>query len=165
MPRAGICCWRFALRILVVLGFNLYLMGKPKVASLRPNPELHWQRVSPSAEKPDGPVLYQLLFSTAGTPGTLAKFDTNPRHLTNSDITDNGGIVAVGGMSINGRTGIITFAGGQTFPGAGGSVSLTASTGLVASPSPISSNGNIAHPTRRGWNTPTAPRPHPAPYN
>src|SRR5579859_5301431 len=48
------------------------------LASLRPHPELHWQRVSPSAEKPDGPVLYQLLFSTAGTTGTLAKFDSNP---------------------------------------------------------------------------------------
>src|SRR5260370_270876 len=143
MPRAGICCCRFALRILVVLGFNLYLMGQTQVASLRPNPELHWQRVSPSAEKPDGPVLYQLLFSTAGTPGTLAKFDTNPRNLTNSDITDNGGIVAVGGMSINAGTGIITFAGGQTFPGAGGSVSITASTGLVVSPSPITGTGTI----------------------
>src|SRR5260370_34806177 len=108
MPRAGICCCRFALRILVVLGFNLYLMGQTQVASLRPNPELHWQRVSPSAEKPDGPVLYQLLFSTAGTPGTLAKFDTNPRHLTNSDITDNGGICAARGEWVNSRHRVIT---------------------------------------------------------
>src|SRR5260370_9936895 len=113
MRRAGICCWRFALRILVVLGFNLYLMGKPKVASLRPNPELHWQRVSPSAEKPDGPVLYQLLFSTAGTPGTLAKFDTNPRHLTNSDITDNGGIVALGRVGRHARHGVRRFPRGE----------------------------------------------------
>src|SRR5260370_25648279 len=143
MRRAGICCRRFALRLLVVLGVNLYLMGQTQVASLRPNPELHWQRVSPSAERPDGAVLYQLLFSTAGTPGTLAKFDTNPRHLTNSDISDNGGIVAVGGMSINAGTGIITFAGGQTFPGAGGSVSITASTGLGVSPSPITGTGTI----------------------
>src|SRR5579859_8177811 len=51
------------------------------LASLRPTPELHWQRVSPSTERPDGPVLYQLLFSAAGTTGTVAKFDTNPRHL------------------------------------------------------------------------------------
>src|SRR5260370_5977325 len=100
MPRAGISCFHFALRILVVLGFSLHLIGQTQVASLRPNPELHWQRVSPSAEKPDGPVLYQLLFSTAGTPGTLAKFDTNPRHLTNSDITDNGGIFAARRMGI-----------------------------------------------------------------
>jgi trimeric autotransporter adhesin len=114
------------------------------LASLRPNPELHWQRVSPSAEKPDGPVLYQLLFSTAGTTGTLAKFDSNPRHLTNSDITDLGGVVAIGGMSINAGSGIITFAGGQTFPGAGSSVSITASGGLTAAPNPITGTGTIS---------------------
>src|SRR5713226_5877164 len=119
MPRAGISCFHFALRILVVLGFSLHLIGQTQVASLRPNPELHWQRVSPSAEKPDGPVLYQLLFSTAGTPGTLAKFDTNPRHLTNSLISDNGTIVAISGMSVNGSTGIISFAPGQTFQASG----------------------------------------------
>src|SRR5581483_7825034 len=113
------------------------------LASLRPTPELHWQRVSPSTERPEGPVLYQLLFSAAGTTGTVAKFDTNPRHLTNSDITDIGGIVTIGGMNINAGTGIITFAGGQTFPGAGGSVSITAGTGLTASPNPITGTGTI----------------------
>src|SRR5260370_41599000 len=136
MPRAGISCFHFALRILVVLGFSLHLIGQTQVASLRPNPELHWQRVSPSAEKPDGPVLYQLLFSTAGTPGTLAKFDTNPRHLTNSDITDNGGVFARGGMSVNDPPGSITLAGGQKIPRAGGRRGIPARPGLVVFPLP-----------------------------
>jgi|SRR5579859_1102283 len=90
-----------------------------QVASLHPNHELLWQRVSPSSQKPDGPVLYQLLFSASGTPGTLAEFDTNPRHLKNSDITDNGGIVAIGasGLTFNASTGIINFVNAQPLPG------------------------------------------------
>ena len=63
-----------------------------QVASLRPHQELRWHRISPTAEQPDGPVLYQLLFSASGTPGTVPAFDTNMRHLTNSPITVNGGI-------------------------------------------------------------------------
>ncbi len=85
-----------------------------EIASLRPNPELHWQRTSPAAQQTDGPVLYQLVF-TPGTTGTIAMFDSNPRHLVNSDITDIGGIVAIGGsgLTISANTGIIN---GQTFP-------------------------------------------------
>src|SRR6266849_6302772 len=75
-----------------------------QMASLRTDQQLHWQRISPTSQKPEGPVLYQLVF-TPGTPGTIAKFDTNPRHLTNSDITDVGGIVAIGPMSVNAGTG------------------------------------------------------------
>ncbi len=85
--------------------------SRDMLASLRP--QLVWQRVSPTPQQPDGPVLYQLLFSTGGTPGTLAKFDTNPRHLTNSLITDNGSQVAIGGLSIA-SNGIISFANGRS---------------------------------------------------
>src|SRR6516162_158601 len=113
-----------------------------QMASLRPG--LVWQRTSPKPGGVEGPVLYQLLFSTGGTPGTLAKFDTNPRHLTNSLITDNGTQVAIGNLSIAGN-GIITFANGQTFPGASGTVT---SVGLAAplsdfsiSGSPVTSSG------------------------
>src|SRR5260370_31434399 len=60
-----------------------------QIASLRPHQELRLHRVSPNTENPDGPVLYQLLFNASGTPGTIAKFDSNPRHLANSLITDN----------------------------------------------------------------------------
>jgi hypothetical protein len=113
-------------------------------ASLHARGNLVWQRVSPTPQKPDGPVLYQLLFSTGGTPGTIAKFDINPRHLTNSDITDNGGIVAIGGSGfmINAGTGLVTFANGQIFPGTGTVTSVSA-----ASPLSVTNGGttpNIA---------------------
>jgi hypothetical protein len=121
-----------------------------EMAALQPH--LVLERTSPTQEHPDGPVLYQLLFSTGGTPGTLAKFDTNPRHLTNSLITDNGTQVAIGNLSIAGN-GIITFANGQTFPGASGTVT---SVGLAAplsdfsiSGSPVTSSGLLT----LNWNT------------
>src|SRR5260370_15665688 len=97
-----------------------------QLASLRPQQELRRHRVSPNTEKPDGTVLYQLLFNASGTPGTIAKFDSNPRHLANSLITDNGSIVAIGSLSID-NTGLITFKSGQSFPlpSAAGDVSGT----------------------------------------
>jgi hypothetical protein len=91
-------------------------------ASLRPGRGLVWQRTSPSVQQPDGPVLYQLLFNASGVPGTVPVFDTNPRHLANSPITVTGGNIVIGGgsgLSINGGSGIITFASGQTFPASG----------------------------------------------
>src|SRR5260370_11511703 len=86
-----------------------------QLASLWPQQELRRHRVSPNTEKPDGPVLYKLLFNASGTPGTIAKFDSNPRHLANSLITDNGSIVAIGSFSVD-NTGLITFKSGQSFP-------------------------------------------------
>ena len=113
-----------------------------EVAKLRP--DLVWQRTSPPQGSVEGPVVYQL-FVGAGTPGTIPRFDSNFRHLVNSDITDNGGVVAIGGMSVNANTGIITFAGGQAFPGAGGSgtvTSVTGGTGLTGGT--ITSSGTLA---------------------
>ncbi len=117
-----------------------------QLASLRPQQELRWHRLSPNSEKPDGPVLYQLLLNASGTPGTVPVFDTNPRHLINSPIIVNSGNVAIGGLSINGGTGIITFANGQTFPGnSGGTVTgLSAGAGISLSPSPITTTGSIS---------------------
>src|SRR5215471_12462274 len=96
-----------------------------QIASLRPG--LVWQRTSPGPGTVEGPILYQLLFSASGTTGTLARFDTNPRHLTNSLITDNGSMVAIGGLSIT-SAGLISFAGGQTFPAVS---SVSAGAGLT----------------------------------
>jgi len=109
-----------------------------EIASLRPGHSLVWQRTSPSVQQPDGPVLYQLLFSASGTPGTVPVFDTNPRHLANSPITITSGNIVVGGgsgLSINGSTGIVTFASGQTFPASGslaGEVTGPASANVVS---------------------------------
>ncbi len=124
--------------------FGVSLFGQTQVASLRPHQELRWHRISPSAEHPDGPVLYQLLFNANGIPGTVPAFDTNPRHLTNSPITVNSGNVFVGGASglgINGTTGIITFANGQTFPGTAGVNSVAAGNNF------ITIGGSAANPT------------------
>jgi outer membrane lipoprotein-sorting protein len=108
-----------------------------QMASLRPG--LVWQRTSPKPGGVEGPVLYQLLFSASGTPGTLAKFDTNPRHLTNSLITDNGSMVAIGALSIT-SAGLIGFAGGQTFPNTVTSVASGA--GLTGGP--ITTGGTLS---------------------
>ncbi|HTD22831.1 MAG TPA: hypothetical protein VK738_09275 [Terriglobales bacterium] len=111
-----------------------------QMASLRPTAELHWQRTPSSRQQSDGPVLYQLVF-TPGTPGTLAKFDANPRHLINSDITDNGGIVAIGssGFTINANTGIVNFVNSQTFPIV---TSVSSGTGLTGGT--ITSSGTLS---------------------
>jgi len=101
-----------------------------EIASLRPEMKLRWQRTSPAPGETEGPVLYQLLFSASGTPGTIAKFDSNPRHLTNSSIVDNGSFVAIGDMTISDDSGFITFAGGQKFPGIG-AIPGTGSNGQV----------------------------------
>src|SRR5579859_3873348 len=110
--------------LLFFLSAVIYIHGQQplQMANLRPGHDLVWRRVSPSPQTPDGPVLYQLLFNASGSPGTLARFDANPRHLTNSLITDNGSMVAIGGLSISGA-GLISFAGGQTFPAGSGDVS------------------------------------------
>jgi hypothetical protein len=133
--RWGLCVF-FA-----VLFLTQSIFAQVEVSRLRT--ELVWQRTSPAKGTTEGPVLYQLVLGS-GTPGTIAKFDTNPRHLINSDITDNGGIVAIGAMSVNSATGIITFAGGQTFPGTGGGTvtSITGGTGLTGGT--ISSSGTLA---------------------
>src|SRR5260370_25872924 len=110
----------FFLFLAIVTHINAQQTGLPQLASLRPQPELRWHRVSPSSENPDGPVLYQLLLNASGSPGTVPVFDTNPRHLINSPITVSSGRVALGALSISGGTGIITFANGQTFPGNNG---------------------------------------------
>src|SRR5579859_5696995 len=112
-------------------------------AGLRP--ELVWKRTLPNTKALDGPVLYQLLLNASGSPGTVPVFDTNPRHLINSPITVNSGNVAIGGMSISGGTGIITFANGQTFPGnsSGTVTSLSPGAGISLNPSPITTTGSI----------------------
>src|SRR6266849_6004223 len=148
MPRSGS-------RKILMVSLLLFLAvafsaAQTQVASLHSNNGLVWQRTSPTVQKPDGPVLYQLLFSTAGIPNQIAKFDTNPRHLTNSLLSDDGSNVHVGTSNTFAiaSTGIISFAAGQTFPG-GGAGTVT-SVGLAApvsdftvSGSPVTSNGTL----------------------
>src|SRR5262249_42671262 len=65
--------------------------------------------------------------------------------LANSPISVGGGNLAIGGLSINGSTGIISFAGGQTFPGAGGGGTVTSvSAGLGLAGGPITTSGTLS---------------------
>jgi len=115
--------WRvyFCAALLLPL-FCLTCHAQQQMASLRPGGGLAWQRTSPTIQQPDGPVLYQLIFNASGVPGTVPVFDTNPRHLASSPIAISSGNVVIGGgsaLNINGSSGIITFAPGQTFPASG----------------------------------------------
>ncbi|HTD23955.1 MAG TPA: hypothetical protein VK738_14960 [Terriglobales bacterium] len=135
--------------MLATVFFCVTAYAQQQMASLRPGHGLMWQRTSPTVPQPDGPVLYQLIFNASGVPGTVPAFDTNPRHLTNSPITVSGGNVLIGGGNgtmINGTTGIISFANGQTFPGAGGasSVGLSApASDFNVTGSPVTTSGTL----------------------
>jgi hypothetical protein len=113
-----------------------------QLAELRPLPV--WHRTSPTLEKPDGPVLYQIQI-TLGTPNTLPRYDASGRHFVSSLLIDNGTSVTIGGLQIS-SSGAIQFANGQTFPGTVGSVS--AGDGF------ITIGGTPANPTV-GFNTAT----------
>jgi hypothetical protein len=88
-----------------------------EVASLRPESALRWRRVSPTAQQPDGPVLYTLIIRSSATANFVPKISPN-YSLTNSLILDNGASVNIGALSIA-ADGTISFKSGQTFPGTG----------------------------------------------
>ena len=119
-----------------------------QVASL--HPVLVWHRTSPTLEKPDAPVLYQIQL-TLGTPNTLPKYDASGRHFTNSSITDIGGTITVNG-SVNvvgaGNKFIGDGSGLTNLPITGtngGTVThVSAGTGLSAVPNPITNSGTIS---------------------
>jgi len=110
-------------------------LAQQQMASLHPG--LVLRRVSPTPQRPDGPVLYQFLFNASGTPGTVPVFDTNPRHLANSEITDNGSVVMIGGskgLVINSSGSILTFAGvSLTASGTGGLTAVSHDSTLAGS--------------------------------
>jgi hypothetical protein len=112
-----------------------------QIAGLRHNQDLYWKRISPTPEKPDGPVLYQIIFRSSAHIGSIPKI--GPTYtLVDSGLTlDNNGNVVISGLTINGSTGIITFAGGQPFPGTG---TLTGvNTGLGLTGGPITASGTL----------------------
>jgi len=77
-----------------------------------------WRRISPTAEKLEGPVLYQIIFRSSATPNHVPAISSSFT-LMDSPITVGGGNVSIGGMSVNGSTGMISFANGQPFAGNG----------------------------------------------
>ncbi|HZR28554.1 MAG TPA: hypothetical protein VFA71_07220 [Terriglobales bacterium] len=80
------------------------------VAGLHSSKNVVWQRTSPNAKQPDGPVLYQIIFRSSATP-THVPVISPTFTLIDSPISVVGGNVVIGGMSINGSTGVISFAG------------------------------------------------------
>ncbi len=80
------------------------LFAQTQVASLHPNDQLVWQRTSP----PDGPVLYQIIFRSSATPQHVPVI--SPQFtLQDSHIIDSGSALTFSEL--------VSFAGGQTFPG------------------------------------------------
>src|SRR5438067_7758391 len=116
-----------------------------QVAALHPLPGLVWKRTSPTLGKPDGPVLYQLIFRSNATPNAIPMI--SPQFtLTNSPIQVNAaGDVVIGGLSINATSGIVTFASGQQLNSGGPFVDLSSDqtiAGIKTFGSTI--NGNIS---------------------
>src|SRR5229473_6336731 len=70
-----------------------------QMASLRPGKELVWQRTSPSAEKPDGPVLYQILFRSSAHIGSIPKIGPNYTLVDSGLALDNSGNLVIGGVN------------------------------------------------------------------
>jgi len=122
---------RSALIAVLCLGVTIPSMAQTEIAALHRG--LVWQRTAPTAQQPDGPVLYQIIFRTSARPGNIPVI--SPTYtLANSPISVGGGNVAIGGLSVNGSTGIISFANGQTFPSAGTVTSVSAGSGLAGGP-------------------------------
>src|SRR5579859_5509907 len=80
-----------------------------QMASLQPGRALVWQRTSPSAEKPDGPVLYQILFRSSAHIGSIPKIGPSYTLVDSGLLLDNSGNLVIGGLTINGSTGVVTF--------------------------------------------------------
>jgi hypothetical protein len=100
-----------------------------EIASLHSGPGLRWQRTSPTAQQPDGPVLYTIIIRSSATANYVPKISGNYT-LTNSLIFDNGTSVAVGNLSIA-ADGTITFKSGQAFPGTGTITAVNPGTKLI----------------------------------
>ncbi len=112
-----------------------------QMASLRPGHELLWRRTSPSPEKPDGPVLYQIIFRSSATPGHIPMIAPNFTLMNSPFSVDGNNNVVIGGLLIDRNTGIISFATNQSFPGTGTVNSVSAGDSF------ISVSGTAANPT------------------
>jgi hypothetical protein len=108
-------------------------------ASLRAGHQLPWQRVSPTIGRPEGPVLYQIVFRSSAKPGFVPKIDSNFT-LTNSLITEDNAGLHIGALAIA-PSGAITLCCGQSF-GTGTVTSVATGTGLTGGP--ITTSGTIA---------------------
>jgi hypothetical protein len=118
-------------------------LAPAQLASLRPNQELRLRRISPTVEKPDGPVLYQILFRSSATPGSIPKISSSFT-LTNSLISEDGAGVHIGALAIA-SNGAITLCCGQSFGsgGTGGTMTLL-NTGTGLAGGPITTSGTIS---------------------
>jgi len=131
--------------LLFFLSAVIYIHGQQplQMASLRPGRELVWQRTSPSAEKPEGPVLYQILFRSSAHIGSIPKIGPSYTLVDSGLLLDNSGNLVIGGLTINGSTGVVTF---PTQQSSGNSTqdfwSLGGNTGTAAGANYIGTNDN-----------------------
>src|SRR5260370_25116185 len=94
------------------------------MARLRARQKLIWRRVVAAAGQIDGPVLYTLIIRSRATPNHIPRIASNYT-LTHSLIGNDGTDVTIGGQSIDGNTGILSFEGSQTVPWTGNANSVT----------------------------------------
>jgi len=143
--RAPVCLYALVL----VLSFCPRLRAQSEERDSRPlqmaslHSGLVWQRTSPTIQKPEGPVLYQILFRSSAKPGFVPKIDGSFT-LTNSLVSEDNAGIHIGGLAIA-PTGAITLCCGQSFGagGAGGTVTNIA-TGAGLTGGPISTSGTIS---------------------
>src|SRR5216684_915932 len=143
--RASVCLYVLVL----VLSSCVGLWAQSEDRSSRPlqmaslHSGLVWQRTSPTIQKPEGPVLYQILFRSSAKPGFVPKIDGSFT-LTNSLVSEDNAGIHIGGLAIA-PTGAITLCCGQSFGagGAGGTVTNIA-TGAGLTGGPISTSGTIS---------------------
>src|SRR5260370_3489819 len=145
MDRAPVCLYVLVLVLSSCVGLRAQSEDRGsrplQMASLHSG--LVWQRTSPTIQKPEGPVLYQILFRSSAKPGFVPKIDGSFT-LTNSLVSEDNAGIHIGGLAIA-PTGAITLCCGQSFGagGAGGTVTNIA-TGAGLTGGPISTSGTIS---------------------
>src|SRR5260370_6834713 len=91
--------------LFISAAIHIHAQQPVQMASLRPGRELVWQRTSPSAEKPDGPVLYQILFRSSAHIGSIPKIGPTYTLVDSGLMFDNGGNPVIGGPGPQGTPG------------------------------------------------------------
>jgi len=133
-----------SLQLLSQEGYSKSATGA--IASLHPQPQLIWQRISPTAAKPEGPVLYQIIFRSSATPLHVPAISQSFTLMDSPIVLNALGGVSIGGLMVA-ADGTLTFAASQTFPITGtngGTVTqINLGPGLTGT-NPITSAGTIS---------------------
>jgi hypothetical protein len=124
--------------MVLIVCFSAVLKSSAQSEMARLRYEAAWQRISPDSKELDGPVLYQIIIRSSATPGHLPKISSRFT-LADSLISEDLNGIHIGNLLVD-SSGMITFANGQTFPGA--VTSITAGSGLTGGT--ITTSGTLA---------------------